>query len=83
MFAAIVASLVIRSNTTATLHGSLGRVIGVLAGVGLGIGARELVNPSAVAVGIVMAVALGIDQLLHSLPRVGLDTRTKPPCLHS
>jgi uncharacterized membrane protein YgaE (UPF0421/DUF939 family) len=77
VFAAIVPLLVIRNDTTATLHGSLGRVVGVLAGVGLGIGALELVNPSAIAVAVVMAIALAIDQGLRALPRLGLDTRNQ------
>jgi uncharacterized membrane protein YgaE (UPF0421/DUF939 family) len=77
VFAAIVPLLVIRDDTTATLHGSLGRVVGVLAGVGLGIGALAVVNPSAVAVAVVIAIALAIDQGLRALPRLGLDTRNQ------
>jgi uncharacterized membrane protein YgaE (UPF0421/DUF939 family) len=77
VFAAIVPLLVIRNDTTATLRGSLGRVVGVLAGVGLGSVALALVNPSAVAVAVVMAIALAIDQGLRALPRLGLDTRNQ------
>jgi uncharacterized membrane protein YgaE (UPF0421/DUF939 family) len=77
VFAALVPLLVIRSDTTATLRGSLGRVIGVLAGVGLGLAALALITPTAIAVGVVMAIALVIDQGLRSIPRLGLDTRNQ------
>jgi hypothetical protein len=45
--------------------------------VGLGIGALALVRPSPVALAVVMAIALAIDQVLRSLPRLGLDTRNQ------
>ena len=80
VFAAIVPLLVIRDDTTATLHGSLGRVVGVLAGVGLGIGALAVVNPSAVAVAVVMAIALAIDQGPVRCLVSGSTRGTRPRC---
>jgi uncharacterized membrane protein YgaE (UPF0421/DUF939 family) len=77
VFAAIVPVLVIRSDTTATFHGSLGRVVGVLAGVGLGLAALEVIAPTAIAVGVVMAIALALDRGLRSIPRLSLDTRNQ------
>jgi uncharacterized membrane protein YgaE (UPF0421/DUF939 family) len=77
VFAAIVPLLVIRSDTTATLRGSLGRVIGVLAGVGLGLAALAVISPTAIAVGVVMAIALILDRVLRALPHLQLDTRNQ------
>jgi uncharacterized membrane protein YgaE (UPF0421/DUF939 family) len=77
VFAAIVPVLVIRSDTTATLRGSVGRVIGVLAGVGLGLAALEVISPTAIAVGVVMAIALALDRGLRAVPRLELDTRNQ------
>ncbi len=77
VFAALVPILVIRSDTTATMRGSLGRVIGVLLGVGLGLGALEIHRPSPLTVGVTVAVALVIDRLVRALPHVELDTRNQ------
>lgn len=77
VFAALAPILVIRSDATATMVGSLGRVVGVLAGVGLGLGALAITRPSALMVGIVVAVALVIDGVVKRVPRVGLDTRNQ------
>lgn len=77
VFAAIVPLLVIRSDTAVTLRGSIGRVVGVLAGVGVGLAALAIVSPTAIAVGVVMAVALTIDRGLRALPRLGIDTRNQ------
>jgi uncharacterized membrane protein YgaE (UPF0421/DUF939 family) len=77
VFAALAPILVIRSDTTATMLGSLGRVIGVLAGVGLGLGALAVARPSAPMVGLVVGVALVIDRIVKGVPRVGLDTRNQ------
>jgi Fusaric acid resistance protein-like len=77
VFAALVPILVIRSDTTATMQGSLGRVIGVLLGVGLGLGALEIHRPSPLLVGGTVGVALVIDRLVRALPHVGLDTRSQ------
>lgn len=77
VFAALVPVLVIRSDTTATMRGSLGRVVGVLLGVGLGLAALEVARPSPLTVGLTVAVALGIDRLVQGLPHVELDTRNQ------
>ena len=77
VFAALVPILVIRSDTTATMQGSLGRVIGVLLGVGLGLGALEIHRPSPLMVGATVGVALVIDRLVRALPHVELDTRSQ------
>jgi uncharacterized membrane protein YgaE (UPF0421/DUF939 family) len=77
VFAALVPILVIRSDTTATMWGSLGRVIGVLLGVGLGLGALAIHRPSPLVVGSTVGVALVIDRLVRALPRVDLDTRSQ------
>jgi uncharacterized membrane protein YgaE (UPF0421/DUF939 family) len=69
--------LVIRSDTTATLRGSLGRVVGVLLGVGLGLASLEIARPSPVTVGLTVAVALLIDRFVRGLPHVELDTRSQ------
>ena len=77
VFAALVPVLVIRSDTTATLRGSLGRVVGVLLGVALGLGSLEIARPSPLTVGLTVAVALVIDRLVQGLPHVELDTRNQ------
>lgn len=77
VFAALVPILVIRSDTTATMRGSLGRVIGVLLGVGLGLAALEIHRPSPIMVGATVGVALVIDRLVRALPHVELDTRSQ------
>jgi len=77
VFAALVPILVIRSDTTATLRGSLGRVVGVLLGVALGLGSLEIARPSPLTVGLTVAVALVIDRLVQGLPHVELDTRNQ------
>jgi uncharacterized membrane protein YgaE (UPF0421/DUF939 family) len=77
VFAALVPILVIRSDTTATLRGSLGRVVGVLLGVGLGLASLEIARPSPVTVGLTVAVALLIDRFVRGLPHVELDTRSQ------
>jgi len=77
VFAAIVPLLVIRADPTATLRGSLGRVVGVLIGVGVGLVALVLASPSAVMVGVVMFVSLGIDRALRAVPHLELDTRNQ------
>jgi uncharacterized membrane protein YgaE (UPF0421/DUF939 family) len=77
VFAALVPILVIRSDTTATMRGSLGRVIGVLLGVGLGLVALEIHRPSPLMVGATVGVALAIDHLVRALPHVELDTRSQ------
>jgi len=77
VFAAIVPVLVIRSDGTATLRGSIGRLIGVLAGVGLGLAALAVVSPNGVVVGVVIGVALLVDRALRALPRLELDTRNQ------
>jgi len=77
VFAALVPILVIRSDATATMRGSLGRVVGVLLGVGLGLGSLEIHRPSPIMVGATVAVALVIDRLVRALPRVELDTRSQ------
>jgi uncharacterized membrane protein YgaE (UPF0421/DUF939 family) len=77
VFAALVPILVIRSDTTATMRGSLGRVVGVLLGVGLGLAALEISRPSPVTVGLTVAVALVFDRLVQGLPHVELDTRNQ------
>jgi uncharacterized membrane protein YccC len=79
VFAALVPILVIRSNTTATMQGSLGRVIGVLLGVGIGLGALEIHRPTPVLVGATVAVALFVDRVVQALPHVELDTRSQTP----
>src|ERR1700728_388618 len=77
VFAALVPVLVIRSDTTATMRGSLGRVVGVLLGVGLGLGSLEVARPSPLTVGLTVAVALVVDRLVRGLPHVELDTRSQ------
>jgi uncharacterized membrane protein YgaE (UPF0421/DUF939 family) len=77
VFAALVPILVIRSDTTATLRGSLGRVVGVLLGVAIGLGSLEIARPSPLSVGLTVAVALVIDRLVQGLPHVELDTRNQ------
>lgn len=77
VFAAIVPLLVIKSDRMTTLHGSVGRVVGVLAGVGIGLAAMQLISPTAVAVGVVMALALALDRALQAIPRLGLETRNQ------
>lgn len=77
VFAAIVPVLVIRSDHTATLRGSIGRIVGVLLGVGLGLGVLEVTGPAPVVVGAVVGIALAIDRLIRLVPKVGLDTRNQ------
>jgi hypothetical protein len=77
VFAALVPVLVIRSDTTATLRGSLGRVVGVLLGVGIGLASLEIARPSPVTVGLTVGVALVVDRLVQGLPHVELDTRSQ------
>jgi uncharacterized membrane protein YgaE (UPF0421/DUF939 family) len=77
VFAALVPVLVIRAETTATMRGSLGRLVGVLCGVALGLAALEIARPSPWLVGVTVAVAVVIDQLVKVLPRVELDTRNQ------
>jgi uncharacterized membrane protein YgaE (UPF0421/DUF939 family) len=77
VFAALVPVLVIRSDTTATMRGSLGRVVGVLLGVGLGLGSLEIARPSPLTVGLTVAVALVVDRFVGGLPHVELDTRSQ------
>jgi len=77
VFAALVPILVIRSDATVTMQGSLGRVIGVLLGVGLGLCALEIHRPSPLVVGVTVGVALVIDRLVRALPHVELDTRSQ------
>jgi len=77
VFAALVPILVIRSDTSATLRGSLGRVLGVLLGVGLGLGSLAIARPSPLTVGLTVAVALVVDRLVQGLPHVELDTRNQ------
>jgi uncharacterized membrane protein YgaE (UPF0421/DUF939 family) len=75
VFAALAPVLVIRSDPTTTLRGSFGRVIGVLAGVGIGLAGLAVARPSALLVGFVVAAALGVDRLITSIPKLGLDTK--------
>jgi uncharacterized membrane protein YgaE (UPF0421/DUF939 family) len=77
VFAAMAPILVIRSDPAATMLGSLGRVVGILAGVGLGLGALALARPSPLLVGGVVAVGVLVDSLAKGVPRVGLDTRNQ------
>jgi uncharacterized membrane protein YgaE (UPF0421/DUF939 family) len=77
VFASIVPVLVIRPGATATLRGSIGRIIGVLAGVGVGLAALAVASPSAVLVGVVVGVSLLIDRVLRALPRLEIDTRNQ------
>jgi uncharacterized membrane protein YgaE (UPF0421/DUF939 family) len=77
VFAALVPILVIRSGTTDTMRGSLGRVVGVLLGVGLGLASLEIARPSPISVGLTVGVALLVDRLVHGLPHVELDTRNQ------
>jgi uncharacterized membrane protein YgaE (UPF0421/DUF939 family) len=77
VFAALAPVLVIRSDPTATLRGSFGRVIGMLAGVGIGLAGLAIARPSPLLVGFVVAAALGVDKLITSLPRLGLDTKSQ------
>ena len=77
VFAAIVPVLVIRSDATATLRGSIGRLIGVLAGVALGLAALAVVSPNGIVVGVVIGVALLVDRALRAVPRLELDTRNQ------
>jgi uncharacterized membrane protein YgaE (UPF0421/DUF939 family) len=76
-FAALGPVLVLRSSTTETVGGSFGRVVGVMAGVGIGLAALAVARPSALEVGIVVASALVVDYLIGRLPRLGLDTRNQ------
>src|SRR3984885_3324905 len=73
VFAALVPILVIRSDATATMRGSIGRVVGVLLGVGLGLGALEIHRPSPLLVGLTVGVAIVVDRLVQALPHVELD----------
>jgi uncharacterized membrane protein YgaE (UPF0421/DUF939 family) len=77
VFAALVPVLVIRSDTSATMRGSIGRVVGVLLGVALGLGSLEIARPSPLMVGLTVAVALVVDRLVQGLPHVELDTRNQ------
>jgi uncharacterized membrane protein YgaE (UPF0421/DUF939 family) len=77
VFAALVPILVIRSDPTATMQGSLGRLTGVILGVGLGLAALAIHRPSPLIVGVTVGVALVIDRLVRALPHVGLDTRNQ------
>src|SRR3984885_13456769 len=77
VFAALVPILVIRSDATATMRGSLGRVLGVLLGVLLGLGALAIHPPSPLTVGVTVGVALLVDRLVGALPHVELDTRSQ------
>jgi uncharacterized membrane protein YgaE (UPF0421/DUF939 family) len=77
VFAALVPILVMRSDATATMRGSLGRVVGVLLGVGLGLAALEVSRPSPLSVGVTVGVALVIDRVVRAVPHVELDTRNQ------
>jgi uncharacterized membrane protein YgaE (UPF0421/DUF939 family) len=77
VFASLVPILVIRSDTTDTMRGSLGRVVGVLLGVGLGLASLEIARPSPLSVGLTVAAALVIDRFVQNLPHVELDTRNQ------
>src|SRR5579862_9843955 len=77
VFAAIAPIVVIRTDTTETFRGSVGRVVGVLVGVGIGLAALTLARPSPLIVGIVVAAALVADRVLARVPRFGVDTRNQ------
>ena len=77
VFAAIVPIVVIRVRKTDTVRGSLGRVIGVLAGVAIGLLALSVTHASLVSVGIVVMLALVADRLISHIPHVGVDTRNQ------
>lgn len=77
VFAALTPIVAIKSVRSETERGSVGRVIGVLAGVGIGLGALVFFRPSAVVVACVVAIALGVDRLIRLIPRVGVDTKNQ------
>jgi hypothetical protein len=55
--------------------------VAVPAGVGLGLVAHAFAPPRRCSLGIVVAAALGLDNLIRSLPRVGLKL-VGAPCLN-
>ena len=77
IFAAIVPILVIRVGASETLRGSVGRILGVLAGVGIGLLALQIASPAAVLVGVVVGIALVVDRLASRLPYFSLETRNQ------
>jgi uncharacterized membrane protein YgaE (UPF0421/DUF939 family) len=77
VFAAIVPIVVIRMDSADTIRGSLGRVLGVIIGVGIGLTALLLTRPSPLAVAIVVGTALIVDRFIGQIPRFGVDTRNQ------
>ena len=70
MFAAIVPMVAIRDDTHAALSLSLGRMLGVMAGVVLGIGIIEVAGSSTSAIVLLLAVGLGIGLFLRTGPEL-------------
>lgn len=75
VFAALVPVVVIRSDSSATIVGAVGRVLGVLVGVGLGLAALSVARPSPVMVGVVVGAAGIVDRVVSKIP--GVDTRSQ------
>lgn len=77
VFAAMAPVVVIRMDPGSTLRGSFGRVLGVIAGVGIGLVALSIARPSPLEAGIVVAAALVVDNLIGLIPKYGVDTKNQ------